>query len=76
VSLLDDIESEKAGEGTIPCPTCRAVQNTADLREREALREVVASTLSMRAVLRLSKKHDLGIGAKSLRRHREEGHQP
>lgn len=77
MGLLDDIKAEVQMDGKrpIPCPTCDAVRAAAPA-EQEALRDAVAGMLSERAVLRLSKKHGLGIGRKSLIRHREEGHAP
>lgn len=78
MSLLDDLETEaaKTRPREYRCSACEAIRAVPDPATREALGAALGGTMGQNAVLRLSAKHNLGIGRDGLLRHRDEGHQP
>jgi hypothetical protein len=75
MGLLDDIETEAAigGLRDYGCTACAALERVTP-EEQQGLRDALAGRLTVRAVLRLSGKYDLGVGRAGIIKHRREGH--
>lgn len=76
MSLLDDLEAEAESPGQkYPCTVCAALEALKDPRERAALEEA-ARNMVPTALIRVSRKHDLGFGRDGILKHRREEHKP
>lgn len=70
--LAQDIIREKYP--TRGCALCDFIRSVEDETARDLLDEAAAGTLGVRAMMRVLDKHAPGIGIRTLRRHRAEGH--
>lgn len=76
MGLLEDLDAAQAAPGRdYGCSACDALAALDDDREREALRRALAGTLSVRRLLAISRKNNLGIGRAGIIKHRNEAHQ-
>lgn len=76
--LLQDLErADLEARGITRCSVCQLVEDTSrDERTREALRAAasVESKIGLNKLAKIFRQHELGVGVRSLRRHREERH--
>lgn len=78
MSLAEDLAREAEQEGRIyGCTVCAAIEQIEDPTERAALAEwAQPGKMGVRALIRVSQKHGLGIGRAGIIRHRSEEHTP
>jgi hypothetical protein len=77
MTLLDDIEQAEEtttiGKG---CGLCEYILAQEDKETQARLRSAAGGTIGRDKMIAILKKHDTGIGRRTVERHREEGHTP
>lgn len=73
--LADLVAAERAAQGSTPCTLCEYI-NTQTGVTRDALIAAAAGSIGERKLVSVLKKHETGIGRRTISRHREEEHKP
>lgn len=74
MSLMDDLDqAERAARRERPCPLCDYIKSL-NSPEREAMTAAAAGTIGVNTLTRIMRKHQTGIGRRTIEAHRKEGH--
>ena len=77
MSLLEDLQqATKEAAGDLPCSLCEYIATIEDPEVKELLTEGAAGKIGIHKLGAILFSHQTGIGERTIKRHRREGHQP
>lgn len=73
--LIDLLTAERESAGELDCPLCVFINGLDDERTRAAMSAAAAGSIGLNKLAAVLKKHETGIGRRTIVRHRREDHQ-
>lgn len=75
--LLEDLtEAAQAAAGEKPCRLCDYIQATEHEATREALVSAAAGSIGINKLASILHRREIGIGRRTIQKHRNERHEP